>query len=171
MSVALVLGIFVVFYQPRCRVDLRCGGCAGSCGSGSFGSLCLEKSKAGRREQVKAMVPKNACGNRLKPGSSEQRLPQTLPLGLVSKTANVGKKMAPKIQGGLENKQPAPALDSDSGTEVKSAGHHGGGPTIPEMFKNPQSAIYPLPLARRLTMATSFKQSPELGECGDFCEQ
>ncbi|KAJ1178143.1 hypothetical protein NDU88_003390 [Pleurodeles waltl] len=76
--------------------------------------------------------------------------------------------MAPKIQGALENKQPASALGGDLGIEAKSAGNHGGGPTIPEMFKNPQSAVYSLPLAGRLTTATSFKHSLDLVECGDY---
>ncbi|KAJ1160519.1 hypothetical protein NDU88_001021 [Pleurodeles waltl] len=63
------------------------------------------------------MAPKNVHGNQLKPGPSEQRPPQSLPLGLVSKTGNVGKKMDPKIQGAFKNKQPAPVLDGDSGIE------------------------------------------------------
>ncbi|KAJ1140044.1 hypothetical protein NDU88_006405 [Pleurodeles waltl] len=111
------------------------------------------------------MAPKNPSSNQMKLGVGERRLPQSLPLGAAS---NTGKKMTLKPQGALGNKHLAQAGDAGSGTGTKGVLHHGDGPTIPDMFKNPQPIMHPLPLAERTTMSTNLMQSHELVERSDF---
>ncbi|KAJ1082388.1 hypothetical protein NDU88_002556 [Pleurodeles waltl] len=183
VNAVVLLGIFVVYSQPPCRVGLCRRGFPGSVeGSRTdmqqadlrqlswlLGSQRYEKLRTGRREQVKVMAPKKSSSNQLKPGAGERRLPDFLPLGLASNAGNAGKKIALKTQGAMDNKQSAPTVDGGSGSGIgaKSFGYHGGGLIIPEMFKNPQPIVHPLPLARRMIMATSLTQSQEMVECGE----
>ncbi|KAJ1198252.1 hypothetical protein NDU88_002095 [Pleurodeles waltl] len=148
---AVLLDILVVHSRPFCRIGLHCrsytGSLEGSCTDSQrvdlrqlswlLGSQQYGKLRTGRQEQEKVMALKTSCGNRLKPGVGERRLPQSLPLGAASNIGNARKKMALNTQGALDSKQSAPTVDGGSGTGAKSVGYHGGGPIIPEMFKNP----------------------------------
>ncbi|KAJ1177179.1 hypothetical protein NDU88_002441 [Pleurodeles waltl] len=88
---------------------------------------------------------------------------------------NVGRQAALRAQGVLEDKQrapgssPAPDWNCKSKMYVKFAGEHGGGLTIPLMFKTPRNSA--LPVGSTPTESTNFECPRDLvavvAEVGD----